>query len=262
MKSNNLTNSKNSRHSAGFTLIELLAVIAIVALLAAIAIPVIGRMQRGGQTAASTANLRQIHAMVMNFVGEHNGRLPRASYPAGQDPNGNEDGFPHYWRRAVWESQRGPLGENYEQKVQNLTQGEYSKVMWCPLQASKHKKSAIGFLEGHGSYSMNIFFFLWEDRIKEGDGDARPIQESVRGKKEPFIVAGTPDKDIGTGPYFESTMPPVDANYESVWHNMAYDYGSGGGNGLALFFDGGVRLVTPTEGKEMATDVKNHKNFE
>jgi len=247
---------------SGFTLMELLVVIAIIALLAAVAIPVIGRVQRGGQTASSTANLRQIHAMVMNFVGEHNGKLPRVSYPAGEDPNGNEDGIPHYWRRVVWESTQGPLGNTYDEKVKNLTQGDYSKVMWCPVQVSKHKKSTIGFLEGHGSYAMNIFFFLWDDRIKEGDGDARPIQESVRGKKEPFIVAGTPDKDIGTGPYFESTNPPDNGQYESVWHNMAYDYGSGGGNGLALFFDGGVRLVTPGEGKEMAADVKNHKNFE
>jgi hypothetical protein len=43
---------------------------------------------------------------------------------------------------------------------------------------------------------------------------------------------------------------------------MVYDYGSSGGNGLALFLDGGVRLITPEEGKEMSADVSNHKNFE
>jgi prepilin-type N-terminal cleavage/methylation domain-containing protein len=246
----------------GFTLIELLVVIAIIILLAAIAIPVVGRMQRGGQTATSTGNLRQIHMMVMNFVGEHSGKLPRASYPAGQDPNGLEDGTTHYWRRVVWESQQGSLGENYQQKVINLTKGGYSKVMWCPLQVSKNKKSQIGFLEGHGSYSINKFFFLWDARINEGDGDVRAIQEMVRGKREPLIVAGTPSTDIGTGPYFQSTKPPVNGKYETVWHSMVYDYGSSGGNGLALFLDGGVRLITPEEGKEMSADVSNHKNFE
>lgn len=262
MKTRNIPSNKTENREMGFTLIELLVLIAVIALLAAIALPVIGRMQRGGQTAKSTSNLRQIHTMVMNFVGEHDGKLPRVSYPSGQDPNGIEDGTQHYWRRVVWEALQGPLGENYQQKVNTLTKGGYSKVMWCPLQVSKNKMSQIGFLEGHGSYSMNIFFFLWDARIKEGDGDVRSIQDIVRGKKEPFIVAGTPSNDIGTGPYFESTTPPVGGKYTSAWHNMAYDYGSGGGNGLAMFFDGGVRLVTPEEGKEMSTNVKNHKNFE
>lgn len=252
-----------SRDRAAFTLIEILVVIAILAVLAAISIPVIGRMQRGGQTTKSINNLRQIHGMIMGFVGEHDGQFPRARYDAGADPNGNNDEFKHYWRRVIWESSQGPLGKDYAEKVKNLTQGAYSKTMWCPVQVSKNKMSKTGFLEGHGSYAINKFFFLWEDRVKEGDADARPVQEIVRGKKEPLIVAGTSNQDIGTYFYFESTNPPVGTSYDKApWFNMAYDYGSGGKNGLALFLDGSVRLISSEDGKAMQEFVTNHKDFE
>lgn len=248
---------------AAFTLIEILVVVAIIAVLAAILVPVAGRMQRGGQTTKSINNLHQIHTMLMSFVGEHDGQLPRASYDDGADPNGFNDGVPHYWRRVIWESTQGPLGKDYAEKVKTLTQGGYAKTMWCPVQVSKNKMSKTGFLEGHGSYAINKFFFLWADRLKEGDSDARPIQEIVRGKKEPLIVAGTSNKDIGTYFYFESTNPPAGTSYDKApWFNMAYDYGSGGQNGLALFLDGSVRLVSPEDGKAMQEFVGNHKNFE
>ena len=241
-----------------FTLIELLVVIAIIAVLAALAFPVIGRMQRNGQTATSTSNLRQLHTMVMSYVGDHNGVFPRARYDADSDPNGNNDGIPHYWRRVVWESVNGPLGNTYEEKVSNLTKGSYAKAMWCPLQVSEHGMSKTGFLEGHGSYAINKFFFLWDDRT-----DRRPIQENVRGKVEPFIVAGTSNGDLGTYAYFESVAPPSDGTYDKPpWHNMAYDYGGSGNNGLAIYVGGNVALITPEQGKEIAPAVSNDTNFE
>lgn len=249
--------------TCGFTLVEILVVVAIIAILAAIFVPVASRMQRGGQTSKSIQNLRQIHTQIMAFVGDHNGQLPRAIYEPGSDPNGIEDGFKHYWRRAIWESQLGPLGNNPAERVVNLTTGSYAKVMWCPVQIAKHKMSKIGFLEGHGSYAINKYFFLWKERMDEGVGDRRSASPDVQGRVEPLVVAGTSNQDIGTFAYFESTNPPVQGAYDKPpWHNMAYDYGSGGNNGLALFLDGRVELVTPEAGKAMNAAVAKDTNFE
>lgn len=246
----------------GFTILEILAVVAVIAILAAILIPVASRMQRGGQTSKSIQNLRQIHAQIMAFVGDHNGQLPRAVYDPGNDPNGLEDGFKHYWRRAIWESQLGPLGKTYAEQVANLTAGGYAKVMWCPVQVAKHKMSKTGFLEGHGSYAINKYVFLWKERMDEGVGDRRPANPDVQGRTEPLVVAGTSNGDLGTYPYFESTNPPVKGAYDRPpWFNMAYDYGSGGNSGLALFLDGRVELVTSEAGQAMNASVANDNDF-
>jgi prepilin-type N-terminal cleavage/methylation domain-containing protein len=238
---------------SGFTLVELLVVISIIGLLAGLSIPAIAAARASAQTAASTANLKQIHTMMTAFLGENNNTYPQARYEAGTDPNGFNDGLAHYWRRAIWEATQGSLGNNYDAQVSALTKGPYRKTMWCPLMAAKHGVSSIGFLEGHGSYSMNMFFHLWGDRPAR-----RSIQENVVGKEEPMIVAGTPQGNIGTYAYFDTTRNPPPAN----WLGMAYEYGAGRNKGLALFKDGRVEMIDATRGNQLNSKVANNTDFQ
>ncbi len=60
----------------GFTLIELLAVIAIMALLAALLVPAVRRALEQARAANCRSNLRQIAAAVMDYVNDHDGRMP------------------------------------------------------------------------------------------------------------------------------------------------------------------------------------------
>jgi hypothetical protein len=191
--------------------------------------------------------------MMTAFLGENNNTYPQARYEAGTDPNGFNDGLAHYWRRAIWEATQGSLGNNYDAQVSALTKGPYRKTMWCPLMAAKHGVSSIGFLEGHGSYSMNMFFHLWGDRPAR-----RSIQENVVGKEEPMIVAGTPQGNIGTYAYFDTTRNPPPAN----WLGMAYEYGAGRNKGLALFKDGRVEMIDATRGNQLNSKVANNTDFQ
>ena len=240
------------RRSA-FTLVELLVVMAILGLLVGLAVPAISASRASAQTAASTANLKQIYTMMQTFSGENNNAYPQAIYEADADPNGNNDGLPHYWRRVIWEASQGPLGENYEAKVTALTKGSYRKTMWCPLLSAKYGVSPTGFLEGHGSYSINMFFHIWGDRPPR-----RTVQENVIGKEEPMIVAGTVQGDIGTGVYFETTRYPPPSN----WLGMAYEYGGGRNKGLALFKDGRVELIDADRGNQLNSKVQDNTTFE
>ena len=237
----------------GFTLVELLVVISILGLLAGLSIPAISAGRASAQTAASTANLKQIHTMVTTFLGENNNTYPQAQYEAGADPNGLNDRHTHYWRRVIWEATQGPLGNNYDAQVSALTKGPYRKTMWCPLMAAKHGVSAIGFLEGHGSYSINMFFHVWGDRPSR-----RAIQEEVIGKEEPMIVAGTPQGNIGTYTYFDTTRNPPPNN----WLGMAYEYGAGRNKGLALFKDGRVEMIDAARGNQLNSKVANNTDFQ
>ncbi len=64
-----------SRHSA-FTLVELLVVIAIIAILAAVLLPVLGRIQEGGNSTKCSANLRQIGAAINAYTADNDSQLP------------------------------------------------------------------------------------------------------------------------------------------------------------------------------------------
>jgi len=239
--------------ASAFTLVDLLVVISILGLLAGLSIPAISAARASTQTAASTANLKQIYTMMQTYLGENNNTYPQATYNAGSDPNGNNDGLSHYWRRVIWEATQGPLGENYDARVAALTKGPYRKTMWCPLLSAKYGVSSIGFLEGHGSYSINMFFHLWGDRPSR-----RVIQENVIGKEEPMIVAGTVQGNIGTYAYFETIRNPPPAN----WLGMAYEYGAGRNKGLALFKDGRVELIDAARGNQLNSKVQDNTNFE
>ena len=241
------------RSASAFTLVELLVVIAILGLLAGLSVPAISAARASAQTAASTANLKQIYTMMQAYLAENNNTYPQARYEAGADPNGYNDGLPHYWRRVIWEATQGPLGSTYDQQVAALTKGGYRKAMWCPLLSAKHGVSPIGFLEGHGSYSINMFFHIWGDRAPR-----RAIQETVVGKEEPFIIGGTTQGDIGTYAYFDNIRNPS----PSGWTGMAYEYGATKNKGLALFRDGRIELIDAQSGNRINSKVQDNSNFE
>lgn len=64
------------RSRLAFTLIELLVVIGIIALLAALLVPVIGRSQERGRSAACLSNLRQVGIALQLYVDDNHNKLP------------------------------------------------------------------------------------------------------------------------------------------------------------------------------------------
>lgn len=70
--------SKRSARSLAraFTLIELLVVIAIIAVLSGIALPVFSRVRESANRTACSSNLRQLHAFIAAYAGDHEGEIP------------------------------------------------------------------------------------------------------------------------------------------------------------------------------------------
>jgi len=77
-----------------FTLVELLVVLAVVAILAALVIPASLRVMASARTSGCMSDLRQVHAAMMAYAVDNDGRLPRP-YAA----TGPGEGFS--WERAL-----------------------------------------------------------------------------------------------------------------------------------------------------------------
>lgn len=238
------------RESA-FTLVELLAVLAIIAVLAAISIPAYSRMTRSAQTAGSVSNLRQIHVLINTYIGENNGLFPQSVW------QGANVWPEQTWRRKVWESANGSLGTGVTDVAAKMDGSGYTDVMWCPLMVAKYGK--VNYSEGQGSYALNGFFKPGNWRYP--NDDRRSIKGDFIGKKEPIVMAGTVLKNSpknGTFYHNDSTAFP----YDTEWSNMAYEYGSSGDRGLALFFDGRVEQLTKEQGAALNSLVKDMATLE
>jgi len=225
----------------GFTLLEMLIVVSIILVLAAILVPVAGRMKRAAQTTASISNLRQIHLMMLNYLNDHNGEYPLSVDQSPKDP---PLGYETTWRRMIWESSNDPFPSDSMTAMKNSA---YSKVMWCPLLVGRYGQ--IQHPAGQGSYSLNRFFEPpgWRYTPRPGAEYRRVNMPEIVGKKEPYIMAGTPlasDRRIGTFYHNDSSKFP----YDTAWSNLAYEYGSSGNMALGLFIDGHVQALTKQEG--------------
>ena len=73
-----------------------------------------------------------------------------------------------------------------------------------------------------------------------------------------MIVAGTPQGNIGTYTYFDTTRNPPPDN----WLGMAYEYGAARNKGLALFKDGRVELIDAARGNQLNSKVANNTDFQ
>jgi len=59
-----------------FTFVELLVVVVIIAIISALAIPAFNRSMSAARTSGCMSDLRQVHAAMMAYAGDHGGRLP------------------------------------------------------------------------------------------------------------------------------------------------------------------------------------------
>lgn len=229
------------RHRGGFTLIEMLVVIAIIAVLAAILVPVAARGKRAAQTVGSISNLRQTHLMMLGYLNDHNGEYPLS---VDQTPSDPPLGYEVTWRRMIWESANGNFPAD---SMSAMKTSGYNKVMWCPLMVGKYGQ--LQHPAGQGSYSLNRFFepAAWRYTPRPGAEIRRVNMPEIIGKKEPYIMAGTPlasDRRIGTFYHNDSSKFP----YDTAWSNLAYEYGSSGNMALGLFIDGHVQSLSKEEG--------------
>ena len=221
------------RRGGGFTLIELLVVIAIIGILSALLFPVIGSAINSGRTTASISNLKQIHMLVMNYTTDRNGEYPISIE--------NADLF---WRRVIWEHTYGGFAGGPEEVMSAMQNGEYARIMWCPVMTRKHGQEQHP--GGRGSYALNGYFSppTWRLGGYRYEGEATLI-----GNKEPYIMGGTvleSNPKFGTFEHNQSTAYP----YSTAWMSMAYEYGRGDA-GIGLFIDGHVEQIPKETGVEM-----------
>lgn len=235
--------------ASGFTLIELLVVVAIIAVLAALLVPMAGRMRDGALSAASTNNLRQIHSLFMNYLGENNNVFPTALGSTAEDPAAR-----YHWRRVIWEKTHGPFEGNV---TTAMAKSDYSKLMWCPLMVKKYGMQQHPW--GRGSYAINFFFI--DPTWRAGDPIRVLNREDLKGRVEPLIMTGTVLKSspkFGTWEAIQSARFP----YDTDWMNLNYSYGSSANQALGLFLDGHVESISKERGAELDPLLRDNTNFE
>ena len=220
--------------------------IAILGLLAGLSVPAISAARASAQTAASTANLKQIYTMMQIYLAEN-----RNTYPNSLKDQG--DGTSSSWRRSIWEAANGSLWPNgdYFSLTNNLSSGPYAKVMWCPLMVAKYSMDS-SHEWGRGSYSLNQYFNQDRNSFGLGGDDA-----NFAGKNEPIIVAGGAERLIGTSEAFISTASPNQQGRDGA----AYEYGVTRNKALVMFLNGSVELIEGSKGNQIDEDVINGDNL-
>jgi prepilin-type N-terminal cleavage/methylation domain-containing protein len=232
---------------SGFTMVELMVVIVIVAVLVSLTFVLVNRGKRGAQTASSMNNLRQVHTLMMGYVGDHHNRFPISVYQG-------EPSSPT-WRRKIWENAYGNFEGSPPEVMAAMQHSGYEKVMWCPLMVSEHGQDQHP--EGRGSYSINRFFMppAW------GGGDRRAAQSEVIGRREPYIMTGKPFEgrpEFGTFYHLDSAKFP----YDTHWSNLHYAYGSSGEHALGLYLDGHTETLSKERGEELHTMLQDPNTLE
>ena len=250
--------SKKKSLFEAFTLVELLVVISIIGLLGGLSIPAISKARTSAQTSASMANLKQIYTLIQVYISENNGYYPNAAWWGTMTNSGTwtdePSGRPPNWRRCVWNANYpSALYDDPKFKAEDSASGSYRKVMWCPLMTSKYKSTNM--LEGHGSYSINKYFYRWSAPYRISANALAGL-----GKTEPLLFVGRPKRDepfSGTGVFVESSRFPYDSQNE--WYNLSYDYS---GKALVLYINGSIKLLDKAAAVQLDSLLRDGSNFE
>ena len=94
--------SQTTRRADGFTLLELLVVIALISILLLLLIPVVNSSFERGRSANCQANLRQIGAATLLYVGDNKGMLPTQVRKGFKPPYYTELLMPYLPDAKVW----------------------------------------------------------------------------------------------------------------------------------------------------------------
>lgn len=205
----------------GFTLIELITVVAVIAILAAILIPVVAQMRAQANLVNCSSNLRQLHTAAMSWSTENDGLV-----------------IPSLDRR------KGENGENWPK----LLLGVMAYPNWDEFRVAL----ACNEYEGNrnGTFWM-LGYALNETPAYLGDSSDLPKGQTKRQLSR--------IDDDGTGPRYrlnEVTFPArrllfCDSNQWHIGENNSHDsadyHRHGPDRCNAIFFDGHIELLTPTE---------------
>lgn len=92
---------KTQGSSRAFTLVEMLVVISIIALLAAILLPAFLMARGKARQISCSSNLRQIGQAMAQYIGDYDGRFPRAIDPSDKYTPQNWDGLPEFQAQTL-----------------------------------------------------------------------------------------------------------------------------------------------------------------
>lgn len=145
-------------HGRGFTLVELLVVIGVIAVLIAILLPTLAKARESGWRVKCAANLKQWHAAVMLYVGDH-GYLPGPMYPVTLSPQKLQESSPNdtyaiYRKSKPPEEQDGSVWHKTSTSFLWRYVGRTNEVFKCP--------SGLEMYENASPISTGFIYYTWK----------------------------------------------------------------------------------------------------
>ena len=241
----------------GFTLIELLVVISVIALLLALLMPALSQARNQARKVMCRSNLRQFGSVLLMYVEDNAGRLPRGT------------------GTGLWLLRGSVEGELQDPNVPDVYQHvRVDRAAMCPMAIrpggiDRFRTSATidgkriyrveGILgsqfeawtitspgpEFHGSYGFN--FWLFDYSPHSGFFSTRTTMRSLLGGLQTFTMSNSPKVPvlldsliIGDWPRPADT-PPGEESIDTPWMHYCIDRHNGRVNGL--FLDWSVREV-------------------
>jgi prepilin-type N-terminal cleavage/methylation domain-containing protein/prepilin-type processing-associated H-X9-DG protein len=262
------------KFAGGFTLVELLVVIGIVLVLLALLMPAISNARQKATTAVCASNMRQVHQATMQFVQDHEGRMPVNTWVQ----ETVQTTSPNYQKVACWVNvENGPAGGLINFEVGGLwpyigTRGDVASrkaVMNCPGDTDERTLRA-------GQRSIRNFSYSYNSNIRDplgdvGSGHAIRLAAVLHPAEKIMIYEELGPNDAWcTAPHFDVDDIPAGRHGSRAARNAKRITGPGAvnvlpgffrqGRGNQCFFDGHVELISPqwiVEGKGSNTDFRS-----